>query len=58
VELFHRRYVSLSFARLAALGGLEHTSVVTEGTEPRGCELSANRLDLTVNVAAVIAALT
>lgn len=54
VELFDRSYVNGCFWQLAALKELDYRPLVSPGEEPLAQQLSANRLDIDADVAAVL----
>jgi capsular polysaccharide biosynthesis protein len=57
VELFHRSYVNGCYWQLASLKGLDYHPLVPEGPESITRTLRANRLDVTADVAQILAAL-
>jgi len=57
VELFRRDYVNGCYWQLAALKGLDYRPIVARGDEPLAQVLSANRLDIEADVAAVVGAI-
>lgn len=57
IECFNPAYVDGYFWRLAAVQGLHYRPVVNAPEVPLGCELSANRLDIEVDVDEVLRAL-
>ncbi|HEY4248491.1 MAG TPA: glycosyltransferase family 61 protein [Lacunisphaera sp.] len=57
VELFHRSYVNPCYWQLASLQALDYRPLVSAGTEPLAQLLVANRLNITAEIAQVLAAL-
>jgi capsular polysaccharide biosynthesis protein len=58
VELFGRDYLNGCFWQIAALRGLDYVPVVSAGRDPLGCDPRNNRLDFTVDLERLRAALT
>jgi hypothetical protein len=56
VEFFNRSYVNGCYWRLAAIQGLDYRPIVGAGPEPLALELSANPLDVRVEIGDLIAA--
>jgi capsular polysaccharide biosynthesis protein len=57
VEFFNRSYVNGCYWRLAAIQGLDYRPIVEAGAEPLAHELSANPLDINVEIAELASAL-
>jgi capsular polysaccharide biosynthesis protein len=57
IELFSRSYLNGCFWQLAALRGLDYFPLVPPGREAPGCNPKDNRLDLTVDLQQLRAAL-
>jgi hypothetical protein len=58
VEHFGRDYLNGCFWQIAALRGLDYVPVVSAGRDPLGCDPRNNRLDFTVDLERLRAALT